>query len=337
MNRTEFEQRLQRFPALRVARRESFELLRRIESCVETLQDEPRLVCLAVAGSLGRLERTRRSDLDLIVVAADDLQRDQHSRDELQNDVWRRLQPLDLPRGQPDGIFARPVTSAKLCSPETLGVIDEDVTIYGTRMQLLLEGRPVLGESRYRKLLWSILRRFIDATAADRTGDVWRPLIDDLLRYHRSLCVRYRHARRREPGRWRELQLKAGYSRLVNVAGLLLLFAESLRSGEDPVPWVLDRLKWTPLQRIAAAIPPNSDAQLEEVLSVYDRFLAAMNDEPFRREILFETDPVSEVTCQKLKTLHENASRLKRELTGLLLDRSHAGEQSRRFLEDLIL
>lgn len=272
------------------------------------------IVTVAVAGSLGRREQTPASDVDLIVVT------DGEPSNDLTWKVWDTLRPLGLKLPKPEGIYGRPVTVEQLCSPDSLGIIDEDVAVFGQRMQLLIEGRPVWGAEQFQELQRRILERFV--LAHSPAADLWRPLLDDLLRYHRSLCVHYRRIERERRGNWRELLVKAGHSRLMGIAGLLILLAESSRNGASPFEFVAGGLSQTPLERLAAAYRRAGDDGLETVLRIYDRFLASLIDGSL---------------SSRFEELRENATTLKREVLRFILEQVERGEWPRTFLEHLIL
>jgi hypothetical protein len=284
----------------------------------------PGLETVAVAGSLGRCEQTAGSDVDLIVVVSET------EGERVWQAVWDRVDSNVFPRPKGNGIFARPIAAPALCDSATLGVIDEDMAVFGLRMQLLLESQPVCRDDRFSDLMRRILRRF---TAEGENP--WRPLLDDLLRYHRSLCVRYRAAPNAEPLRWRELQLKAGYGRLINVVGLLALLGDSLAEADPPAA-VLRGCNSTPLQRIAASYRRHGDAGFDRVCELYEPFLAAFRDTAFRDRLNSapECDPFIAST---LRRLDHNARELKRELSRFLSERLHHGDWPRQFCDDLLL
>lgn len=214
---------------------------------LEASQDGDKAIqTIAVAGSLGRMEQLPGSDIDLIVVT------NEEQDSELVQQVWRALDSLKLKLPKPDGIYGRAVTVKQLISRESLGIVDEDKAVFGLRMQLLIEGRPVWNDDGCAGLQRAILERFADSTAND-PADTWRPLLDDLLRYHRSLCVHYQRLKREQIDNWEELVTKAGHSRLIGIAGLLFLLGESTRA-DDPLDFVSERLSLTPLQRIHSAL-----------------------------------------------------------------------------------
>lgn len=300
---------MQTHPAMADAWRRSWETLRIARELLCDGNIDERIATIAVAGSLGRLELSPSSDLDLIVVLREP------TSDDVNHRVWNALRPLELRLPKPDGIYGRAVTISQLVSRESLGVIDEDKATFGQRMQLLIESRALWNEPALTQLQREILERFTDDVAVE-TIQRWRPLIDDLLRYHRSLCVHYaRLQRERLPG-WRDLVDKAGHSRLAGIAGLLFLLAESTRAVDDALSFVVDRLPLTPLERIAMV----GRSGFETITACYARFLNSLQST--------KGDPVD---------LTENAATFKCELLRLLFDRFEQGLWPPALLEALVL
>lgn len=304
------------FPRLQAARERSRATLATIVESLRSIeQDDSPITTIAVAGSLGRLEQTANSDIDLIVVVKHDADADPH----VVESVRMRLAGLHMPPTKPGGIFSQPVSVAQLCDRASLGVVDEDLTVFGARMHLLLEARPVYGGDTFDRLVRGVLERFADVHS--RRELLWRPLLDDLLRYHRSLCARYRQIERFQPDRAVELRIKAGYSRFINVAGLILLLGESLSAKSDPLEWVHQRLAWTPQKRIGHVLKQQSDASREELFAAYDRFLGALD---------------SDRLTEESDALIASAESLRSIVVSFLLDADRRHVWPRSFLEQLL-
>ena len=312
------------FPVLKAACDESRRILADLTQSLLACRDVPGLLSVAVAGSLGRLEQTAHSDVDLIIVVDERKPRNVDAAPH----VWKQIARSGHDPPKPGGIFSRPLTRAELVDPSTLGIIDEDVAAFGVRMQLLLEGRLLFGKDAFRSLVRDILLRFFQPD--DPPQYRWSALLDDLLRYHRSLCARYRFIARNEPARALELQLKAAYSRLLNVSGTLFLLAESLNSS-DPVCVLLECTEWSPLQRIARVGAKYDRTVSDAILSQYQEFLAAMQDDGFRRA-MSRGDRNARYTA-----LMQSGGLMKQQLVGFVLARSESNHWPRSFLEQLIL
>jgi hypothetical protein len=233
------------------------------------------------------MEQLPLSDCDLVIVTGTSVS------DDLVVTVWNRLEPLSLHRPKPDGIFSQAVTRAALTDPTTRGVVDEDQFVFGKRIQLLLDSQPVYRDDAFEQLTADVLTRYAYPHAGTFGTSVWAGLLSDLVRYYRALCIRTMWLPEDPPKTWRTLNVKLRFSRLVLYAGLLCLLAEFSREAvvdgrgrpsysshprdaSDPIAWLQARLKWTPLERIAAAFQSAGMDGFETIASAYDRFLNAM-------------------------------------------------------------
>ncbi|MEZ6119332.1 MAG: hypothetical protein R3C28_22575 [Pirellulaceae bacterium] len=221
------------------------------------------------SGSLGRLEWLPHSDADLIVVvqahgnAAEDALVFQN--------VWNCLQSLNLPKPLPDGVFGSAVTVDALTSTSTMGQVDEDVRVFGKRIQILLDGYPVIRANAFHQLRIAILLRYGFRRNGPLEMSDMEAILHDLIRYHHSLHLHYRWWFRQRPDQWRSYNAKMLHSRTAMFAGLLFAMAESLTQLED-LDAFAGRLQYTPLERIlrvAASCRP-------AIVEAYDQHLGGM-------------------------------------------------------------
>ena len=162
---------------------------------------------------------------------------------------------------------------------EVLGSPDDDsLNTFTARLLLLLESRPVSDERPYRELLERVLS-FYYRDFADHTDDfVPVFLLNDILRFWRTLTLNYEHHRLKIlqlAGEKRE-QKKAD-SALKNyklkVSRLTTCFSMAAHLGSSPVPVTPDEVlrlcELTPRERLAELATSNDRArevvkQLEE-------------------------------------------------------------------------
>ncbi len=300
-----------RFPALAAARAWSEAALARLRVALADLgRDWPEVATVAVSGSLGRLEAGPHSDADVLVIlstaASDD------GAAELMQVIWDALARADLPRPKPTGIYATPATVADLCSTATLGQIAEDVPTFGKRLQLLLDARPVYRPDACRDLQAAVLRRY-----ATGFGN-WDHLLDDLIRYFRSLRVRDRWYFDSGKGGWYTRSVKSEHSRLLLYAGLLLPLGGA---GERLAEYVA----LTPLERVARVYAEHGDPHFERVAVAYERFLAVLADPEQRARLGAEPPATVADLCRAAPLGYDellaNARGLRRELLRFVLAR----------------
>ena len=231
------------------------------------------------------MEQLAQSDCDLIVILQDDVGFAGPVAESAYAAVWEALRPLELSRPRPQGIYATPSTKQQLCCPASRGQIDEPPGIFGKRIQLLLDCQPVYNSQAYRQLADSIVDRYALGHRESSTCRDWEYLICDLIRYFRSLKVYALD----QSERWRLRNLKLRYSRLILYVGLLWLIGESSAAGDGDADWLKDRLRMTPLERIASVYNRYEDDGLWRVIAGYDAFLQQLGDAAFRESVATAT------------------------------------------------
>lgn len=303
-------------PALAASRRQSLALLERVSSrLAAALGGSDGVVTVAAAGSLGRLELGANSDLDGIVVV------DDHSAPEqgaaLVERVYAALRdcPLRLPKTS--GIFRSPVTAATLCAPAARGALDEQPTVFGKRIQFLLDTRPLFGTPAYSTLQRRILDWYAGPGLAAHPASQCTLLINDLQRYLHAYAgwQQYRFERSADDG-WYLRQAKLRASRTLTFAGLLLLLGAGSRR-EDKVDWLHARLALTPLERVHAVMGEHDPTGFRHIAQDYDRVHALLGD-PLVRAELVERSPVS---AEMMPSRHPPAFAEIHRLSGELLRR----------------
>ncbi|WP_456624461.1 nucleotidyltransferase domain-containing protein, partial [Bradyrhizobium sp. P5_C12] len=173
------------------------------------------------AGSYGRLEASRYSDIDLFFVLA----KPRSYFDEIKVPEIRLLSEIvdigynmDFPKFSNDGHFLKLLFLDDIL--ENLGSPADDYHNHFTaRMLLLLESKPIYGEHVYNKLL------------RETTGSYFRDypyhpkdfhptfLTNDILRFWKTLCLNYEHKRNQTESRRKTKHkvknFKLGFSRLL--------------------------------------------------------------------------------------------------------------------------
>ena len=289
----------------------------------------PAITTVYVCGSLGRMEQVSRSDADIVVVVDDTIDPASPAAETARDGVWQELIEVGLPRPKATGVFASVDTAERLCDRSTRGVIDEDMGVFGRRFQMLLDSQPVYAPDTFRELQSAVLDRYANERVAKNSGDLWDYLLNDLIRYWRSLCVRTQWLE--SPSDWRVLNTKLRHSRLLNYAGLLLLLGEC-RGRSDAVEWLQQRMAWTPLERVAAVLTTHHDSGLDDIAIAYGRFLEAMDDETTRTGM--SDGSVETLETNEYLMLKSNSDALLRNLLGFVMRR--VGDWPERFFECLI-
>lgn len=249
-----------------ISNRRSF-TLRKTGELLSHLDAAQRLItgkaCVYATGSYGRLEASGSSDLDLFIVG-DVSDGDQKASgnsllshlDEIciKSDLIKATRSVDIKDFDGDGRYLVHYPVSKLTS--TLGKSDDDSTnTFTSRLLLLLESKPLLGEDVYfnivRKVLTAYWRDF------DDHKDEFIPayLTNDILRLWRTFCVNYEAKTERKPsqekvkGKIKNFKLK--HSRMLTCfSALIYLLAVYKQRNTVLVEDAEDMIRITPLERL---------------------------------------------------------------------------------------
>lgn len=237
-------------------------------------------VCVFAAGSLGRFETGRKSDLDVFIIS-DNPEKSPEERSlsrleeiELFSDLIRVNEKMELPKFSGDGRFLK-VHELEDLIKATGDSRDDSENLFTTRLLLLLESQPLSNDELYHRSIKSVLKNYFRDGAGRRNN--FRPLflLNDMLRYWRTLCLNYERDRTLSKLWWkRNLNLK--FSRKLTVFSTVLPIVSRQITSEDDFLVLADKV---PLQRLASALDFMGDRSLESqfatVVRDYESFLAA--------------------------------------------------------------
>ena len=292
---------------------------------------------VAVSGSLGRMEKTANSDLDLIVVVDDQVPLHGAAANTACEKVYDVLRPLGLTTPRTDGIFAGPSNQETLCDPLRRGTIAEEPEVFGKRIQWLLDCQPIYGCDAFESLLDGVLKWYAVEVSTDADQGPAVYLINDLVRYFRAICVDCQWRDREDGARWRLRNLKLMHTRLVACGALLLSLGEVTRAGCQR-DWLRTQLRSTPLERLVRLFQQYHQTDgLRRILASYAHFLTCYSNPTFRTDLETGVDSTDKTPAAHplYRKLRANAEGIQDELVCFIL-RQH-GIWSDAFFRYLIL
>jgi hypothetical protein len=267
-------------------------------------------LAIYVTGSFGRLEARfpKGSDLDLFFLYGPDscshkARLSQLTWFELAGELIRISRDLDFEEFSRDGAFLQAHNVWHI--GRELGSQHEDAENgFTARLLLLLESRYVLNKPLYERFMQETIGFYYGDYATNR--GTFRPtfLINDILRFWRTLCLNYEHKRNRKRSdedsddpraQWRADSaldnLKLRFSRLSTCYSMVIaLAAEPTPVGPERV---LDLCRAAPMDRwsIAAqhasgSAAAEANAKVAQILEGYEYFLGLMGEEGALRERL---------------------------------------------------
>ncbi len=237
-------------------------------------------VCVVLFGSWGRRELTEHSDDDWTILV------DGPERMDVRPTVEEMEARIGLEERKPgaEGVFGEVVFCDHLV--ERIGLDADDNRNLTRRALLLLESQPIANDAVGGACWERVLDGYLDESIKD-----FRPprfLLNDLIRYWRTICVDFVGKERQGTGeKWALRNLKLRTSRKVLFAGgLLPILLCHRHAAGDMRAFLVDQLKMPPVDRLAVAFIEQDavDAGVR-ALSAYDRWIAMLNDEGVRAEL----------------------------------------------------
>ncbi|MFA7241187.1 MAG: hypothetical protein WC091_13840 [Sulfuricellaceae bacterium] len=169
-------------------------------------------ICIFSAGSLGRLDSGTKSDLDIFVTAdgGEESKIGRLEEIELFSSILRINRELEFPELSNDGeylkVFDIHESKSQIGSPA-----DDNENWFTVRMLLLLESRHLINPTAYTRHTKEILSVYF------RDAEDHKPfkplfLLNDILRFWRTLCLNYEQARHTPSRAWKKKNFNLRFS-----------------------------------------------------------------------------------------------------------------------------
>ena len=237
-------------------------------------------LCVFAAGSLGRFETGRVSDLDVFFLCH--RKRKQSSERSVSrlveietfSDLIKVNDSLKLPSFSGDGRYLK-IHELDDLIMATGDSRDDSENLFTTRLLLLLESKHLSNEPVYQLAIQRVMEMYFRDGRGKKN---FKPLflLNDILRYWRTLCLNYERDRA-EPGKaWWKRNLNLKFSRKLTVfSTVLAIIAKGMSTPTD-----FKRISGkVPLERLASALDSMGDRRLlvgfRAMLNDYEDFLAA--------------------------------------------------------------
>jgi hypothetical protein len=264
-----------KFPHLLKARElTSKELSERRARLAELPHDED--VSIVLMGSWGRSEVTSGSDDDfMLLVRGDWREKVRPSKAEVET-------ILDRSPGE-QGIFGKPVSSRVMI--EKIGLEEDPNSNLSRRMLFLLESVHATGEDIYDAVYKELLDRYLDQSV--KSLHVPRFLLNDVVRYWRTMCVDFAGKEREGPEKWglRNAKLRTA-RKMLFASGLLPVFECNDLERDQMTGFLRSQLEMPPVDRIARAFLNHNAADPGgRALGAYDDFIGLLDKANFRDEL----------------------------------------------------
>lgn len=192
---------------------------------------------------------------------------------ELFSDLIKLNESLNLPPFSGDGRFLK-VHELNDLIKATGDAIDDSENLFTTRLLLLLESRPISNDDLYNKALSKVLNNYF-RDGGGRNDFLPLFLLNDVLRYWRTLCLNYERDRGLAKPWWKK-NLNLKFSRKLTIfSTVLMILTKEVCNAKEFV----NLTQKVPLERLALALDKIDDRSLlpsfAVVLDDYESFLAA--------------------------------------------------------------
>lgn len=277
----------------------------RTRSVISDLRREaqsPDETTVVVFGSLARGELTSASDADWILLI-DGPSSPAHFRQT--SHVESILERSGLARPGRTGTFGSLSSSHELI--HHIGGIHDTNQNLTRRILLLVESAPLTNDEVHRRVIKGILDRYIVYEQAvprrrPHREAIPRFLLNDVVRYWRTMTVDYAAKRWEQPGgKWALRNTKLRMSRkLLFVAGFLLcmkfeldppgdsdeVLADLEHFAERFASYLMDQTRLAPIDMLAeVALLKSTEETAAQIFGSYDRFLETLEDEDRRAHL----------------------------------------------------
>jgi hypothetical protein len=291
------------WPSVRQAAESARDMLAKFRKAVLTngrLAPETE-VSVVVFGSLARGEWTSGSDVDWTLLIDGPADPEHRS---IAHIVGQRLDAAGLQKPGQAGVFGNMAFSHDIV--HRIGGQSDTNANMTQRILLLLESCPVLYADAHDHVLRCVLHRyleddvsFLSSSGKGHAYKIPRFLLNDIVRFWRTMAVDYAHKRYERAGKgWAIRNIKLRMSRkLIFVAGLLTCFSCYLNPSEEVkvvfsglldskkalVNHLMAYVRMTPLEVLAEACERlAAAATAQRIFDAYDAFLKRLSDPEVR-------------------------------------------------------
>lgn len=279
-------------------------------------------------GSMGRQESSAESDFDWLIVAHG-LPTDVNQSRKLIDLVNDLRVALDMQKFGPTGVFGRVISSPDLT--EFIGLEEDTNRSLTHRILILGESVSLYQPDLHNELVKRIFERYFVDYKKPKEG-VPRFLLNDALRYWRTLAVDYQAKRWQGRSDWGLRYLKLLISRKLSFAGFVIPLLICERTDVD---YFVRQFNMPPLARVAQLYKFGQEFHepLRTIVRVAENFSRSLSDPAFRDEAeKVQTPGDKEHWPQSFVQVKKEADRLQEALEKMFFETELLKSKSIKYL-----
>lgn len=253
------------------------------EECIKAFGDN-NTFSIVTAGSYGRMEASKESDLDYVILSDTDTN---VPIADIVKKVREIAVQLEIPLPNETGVFANSYSKSDLI--DNIGNEEDDLSKLAQRLLMIMETKPIFNEALFDSIIDEILRKYLEYVIKEPTKEAIF-LMNDLIRYFRSIAVNYQYNFWKNNEKWTIRNVKLRHSRILMYAGVLLLILNASKLRERKFEYIKERIKFTPVEKIVSVYLDNNDFNFSRLIGAYDIFLGKLNDKEVRKQLQVEYD-----------------------------------------------
>jgi predicted nucleotidyltransferase len=234
---------------------------------------------IVVAGSYGRMEASPESDLDYIIITEGE---NLGNINKIRQKIIEIIKDFKIPLPNDTGVFAQ--TRPKKQIIDIIGDMEDDLVSLAQRLLLIMETKAIYNEDLFKKTIDEILRKYLEYVIDDPKKEAIF-LLNDLIRYFRSIAVNYQYNFWKDNAKWTIRNVKLRHSRILIYAGLLLLILNSSKNRTNKYEYIFKNIFLTPLEKIISVYRDNHDYNYYKLLGAYNIFLGRINNKEIRASL----------------------------------------------------
>jgi predicted nucleotidyltransferase len=258
-------------------RQESQELINKLKDQIKIIEAiDANNITIFVAGSLGRMEFGIKSDIDFFLIAEERVNKLKNI--EILGQLINLNHQLKLPEFSNDGRFLR-IHCLDDMIIKTGSPNDDHENLFTTRILLMLESRAILNEDLYQNALKKIIKNYFkDKKGHEDFFPIY--LLNDILRYWRTLCLNYEMIRFDKTKPWRKKNINLKYSRMLTVFATVLPILTLSSISEENILHIFELCPW---ERLAYGLDNLNDekylSKYEQIMTKYEMFLKSKEND----------------------------------------------------------